>query len=364
MILTGADDTGGYTLGDPLLLTSLEDLDAAGITSDDNPFAYKEVKEFYDEAGKGASLYLMLVADTMSVAQMCDKTNSGGAIKLLNYAQGAICILGAMSDDVAYTAGGGTVTTTTAINGACITAATNLKAMAADYFAAQTPFRGLIGATSYSGVAASLPNLLQGSNNRVGFVLGDTVTGSGAALGLALGRLAKLPVQRKMSRVLDGPLANTSAFLGTSTVEDARGTLQTILDKGFISWFLYPRKTGYFYNGDATNSPESDDYHQIARGRVIDKLQKIAYDTYIQEVDNEVATIAGGLPDPAWAKWLEQQVVAQGKLLMVESGECEEVVCEVPLTQNIVSTNKVSMRIGCGPVGYATFIDIELGYKL
>src|SRR3954462_2823491 len=92
-VLTGVTE-GIYTAGTPILITSMADVATAGITATGNAFAIKQLKEFYDQAGTGAQLFLMLVPATMTVAQMADNTNPNGAKKLLDYAAGKIKVLG------------------------------------------------------------------------------------------------------------------------------------------------------------------------------------------------------------------------------------------------------------------------------
>ncbi len=189
MVLTGAMETG-YTVGTPLLLTNLSDLGTNGITQTGNAFAYKQVKEFYDEAGAGAQLYLMLVDGTERVNNMADNVNTNGAKKLLDFAGGKIKLIGLMTDDgVAYSSGS-PVVNTAGINADVYLAASNMAIMAESYFEAEQPFRVIIGGTSYSGTASSLTDVTSGTtNNRTSILIGDTVTGASACLGLVLGRI-------------------------------------------------------------------------------------------------------------------------------------------------------------------------------
>jgi Protein of unknown function (DUF2586) len=144
--------------------------------------------------------------------------------------------------------------------------------MAAAYFEAEQPFRAIIGGTSYSGVASALNDETDGTtNNRTAILIGDTVTGAAACIGLLLGVISSIPVQRKISRVRTGALTNTAAYVGTSTIETAgAGTLSIIAGKGYITFITYPNVSGYFFSGDPMLTATTDDYSMLARGRVID----------------------------------------------------------------------------------------------
>ena len=365
MILTGVSETGGYTAGIPKLVTSLADVATAGITQVNNLFAYKQIKEFYDQAGSGSQLYLMLVPSTMTVAQMADKTNANGAKKLLDFAAGRIKVLGLLTDDAAITTGGGTVTVTNGLNASVYTAATNALALANDYFAAQQPFRAIIGGTSYSGVAANLTTVNSGStNNRVAVLVGDTVSGLSACMGLLLGVVSSIPVQRKISRVRSGALTNIAAYVGSATIESAGpGMLSVIAGKGFITFTTYPNVSGYFFSGDPMCAATTDDYSMLARGRVVDKAHVLAYTTFVQEVDDEVPVNTDGTLDAGFCKWLSQQIVNQVNNTMTANKEISAVSCFIDPAQNILSTNELKVVLKITPVGYATEIEISLGFE-
>ncbi len=364
IVLTGITDTGGYVSGIPTYVTSMADVASAGITETSNPFAIKQLQEFYNQAGDGAELYLMLVPPTMTIAQMADNTNANGAKKLLDFAAGQIKVLGLLSDDTAIAGGGGTITVTDGLNEDVYTAASNMVVMAEAYFAAEKPFRCVIGGTHYSGVASSLTNETTGTtNNRTAILIGDTASGVSACVGLLLGVVSSIPVQRKISRVRSGALTNTEAYLGTTALESTGGDAATISGKGFITFTTYPNVSGYFFSGDPMLTATTDDYSMLARGRVIDKAHVLAYTTFIQEVDDEVPVNADGTLDSGFCKWLSQQIVNQINNTMTANKEISDVSCYIDPSQNILSTNTLAVVLKVTPVGYATNIEITLGFQ-
>jgi hypothetical protein len=363
LVITGVNE-GLYVAGTPILVTSMTDVATRGITNTLNSFAIKQLTEFYNQAGSGAQLYLMLVPPTMTVAQMADNTNSSGAKVLLNYAGGKIKVLGLLSDDATITAAGGTITISNGLNADVYTAASNMSVMAAAYFHAEKPFRAIIGGTSYSGVAADLTDETSGtSNNRTAILVGDTVSGISACVGLLLGVVSSVPVQRKISRVRTGALTNNTAFVGTATVEAAAGALNVIAGKGFITFITYPNVSGYFFSGDPMCAASTDDYSMLARGRVIDKAHILAYATFVQEVDDEVPVNTDGTLDAGFCKWLSQQIVNQINNTMTANKEISSVSCFIDPAQNILSTNQLNVVLRVTPVGYATDIEISLGFE-
>ena len=367
IVLTGNDETGGYTTETPILVTSMADVAAAGITAINNPFAIKQLQEFYNQAGKGAQLYVMLLKPTVTVAQMADITNPTGAKALLDFAAGKIKVLGLLSDDVATAAAGGTVTVTAGVNADVYTAASHMAVMANAYFEAELPFRAVIGGTSYSGVASALTDETSGTtNNRTAILIGDTdisYSSASACVGLLLGVISSIPVQRKISRVRTGALTNTKAYVGGATVEVAAGDLAVIAGKGYITFTIYPNVSGYFFSGDPMCTATTDDYCMLARGRVIDKAHILAYTTFVQEVDDEVPVNSDGTLDAGFCKWLEQQIVNQVNNTMTANNEISAVGCFIDPSQNILSTNRLNVVLKVTPVGYATDIEISLGFE-
>ena len=364
IVLTGTTDTGGYTQGTPILVTSMDDVTNAGITSAGNPFAIKQLQEFYNQAGDGAQLYVMLTPPTMTVTQMADNTNANGAKKLLDFAGGLIKVLGFLSDDTAIAAAGGTITVMNGLNEDVYTAASNMAIMAAAYFAAEKPFRCVIGGSHYSGVSSSLTNETSGTtNNRTAILVGDTVSGVSACIGLLLGVVSSIPVQRKISRVRTGALTNTEAYLGTTALESTGGDAGIIAGKGFITFITYPNVSGYFFSGDPMLTATTDDYSMLSRGRVIDKAHILAYTTFVQEVDDEVPVNTDGTLDAGFCKWLSQQIVNQVNNTMTANKEISSVSCYIDPSQNILSTNTLNVSLSITPVGYATDIEITLGFE-
>ena len=273
-----------FALNTPYLITKLDGLVALGITSEAtgvNAALYKTVKEFYREAPEGTKLWVMGVAASTSIANLTDKANNNIS-PLLMAARGSINIL------MLKVASAAEPTMSGSIDGAVLTAVTNLQALAEDWAENKyAPFMCLVEALSYNGVAASLPDLTARSDNRVGVVLGDSVSGSaGAAVGLVAGRLAVEPVQRSLARVRSGAIKAETMYIGTNQAE--LGDPDVANDLGYIVPRTFVGKSGYYWSDDHLATGPSDDYCAIPRRRVIDKAYRIAYKTIVDEVAENV----------------------------------------------------------------------------
>lgn len=360
MVLTGASE-GTISTNTPFQINSLQEAANLGLTTTNNAFAYKQIKEFYDEAPTGTALYLMLAPATQKVNQLADKTNSNGAIKLLNYAAGSIRLLGVLCDDVQVYGSSLQAGNANGINADCYTAIANMQVLATQFFQAQTPFRAIIGGSSFNGNANALNNMTQNNYNRVACLIGDTQSGPSAAIGLLLGNLCGLPVQRKVSRVKNGAITSTTAYIGSSAAEQFSNP-DMLYDKGFISFRTFAGKSGYYFSSDATCCSQSDDYACLARGRVIDKAQRIAYALFVNEVDNEVLINADGTLDAGYTKCLEQSISNLLNLSMTATHQISAVQAFIDSAQNVLANNMIQVVLKITPVGYSSDIEIQLGF--
>ena len=357
-----------FALNTPYLITKLDGLVALGITSEAtgaNAALYKTVKEFYSEAPDGTKLWVMGVAASTSIANLTDKANNIIS-PLLMAARGSINIL------MLKVASAAEPTMSGSIDGAVLTAVTNLQALAEDWTVNKyAPFMCLVEALSYNGVAASLPDLTARSDNRVGVVLGDSVTGSaGAAVGLVAGRLAAEPVQRSLARVRSGAIKAETMYIGTNQAE--LGDPDVANDLGYIVPRTFVGKSGYYWSDDHLATGASDDYCAIPRRRVIDKAYRIAYKTLVDEIAENVQVNTEGKLAAFHCKGVETSVESAIVNSMTSEGNLGNdpdnasdlgVQCYIDPDQNILATSRLEINLKVKPHGYSKYIDVKLGFK-
>ena len=362
-----------FALNTPYLITKLDELVSKGITSgeeDANATLYKAVKEFYNEAPDGSKLWIMGVADTVTLADIVDKTKDN-AKKLLVAANGTIRTLAVkIKDKSAYTP-----TVTTGIDGTVRTAITNAQALAE--WATETlfaPVMVLLEGRHYTGNAETLVSnpINTGNNNRVGVVIGDTVKDSkGAAVGLLAGRIASIPVQRSVARVRTGSIVATTMYIGGVAAE--LGNPETINDCGFICPRTFVGKGGYFWSDDKLAAEASDDYSLIPRRRVADKAYRITYTTLINEVAEEISVTDDGKISAPVVKAIQTAVESAIVNNMTSRGNLGNdpsdpndmgVECYINPDQNIVATSRLDVQVRIKPHGYSKYINVSLGFKV
>jgi hypothetical protein len=365
-----------YTLGTPILITSAASAITGGnaLSMTHNAFALSQINNFYAQPGNTtAQLYFMGVADTMTVADMCDHSNSNGIIKLWNYANGAMKGFGALSDDTLVTVPG-----VTGVNTDCYTAVTNAQAFCVAAQAAFKPCFAVIGGTSYSGTVGDVTDETDGtSSNYAQLLIGDIEApggysgGKGAAVGYYLGKIASCDVAVKVSDRTQGPLAGVNeAYVGSETIEVAGGDMITLANKGIITFCNVPNLVGYFFGnnvfglpGDRMCTVASDDYNTLTARRVINKAFTLVYGKLASTVDGHVPTLITGVIEPKYAAWLQLQMDNLIDRNMTSAGEDSGVTAFVDPTQNIVTSGGVTVNVSLGEDGYASGINVKLGLQ-
>lgn len=340
----------------------LDEFEAAGINAaydtTNTVKVWRQIKEFYDEAGDGAELWVMLVSQATTMTSILDKTQAF-AKKLLDDAAGRIKLLG-----VGRNPAGGYTPNTTAnqIDLDVINALVTGQALADDMQAAFRPIGIVLEGYAFTGTTAGLADLKAQTKKNISILIGNSESGARAAIGILLGRLAKIPVMRNPGRVKDLSLPIIAGFIGTSAFETVESSATAIHDKGFITLRKFTGKAGYYFSDDPTAVAATDDYSSLARVRVINKAIRIAYATYVEEILDEVEI------DPttgfiAAVKAKYYQSLIERAINTAMAGEISGFSAVVSPTQNVLSTNKICVEARIVPVGYAKEIEVQLGFS-
>ncbi|MCX6232618.1 MAG: DUF2586 family protein [Bacteroidetes bacterium] len=361
MVVSGVVTTGYLTLGEAVRLFSFQAFLDLGFIAANNAIAYSDVKAFYDMAGEGAELWLMVVSDATLLTALCDKDTVGiSAKKLLDAAAGRIRILSInRKAPVGYvslyaTGLGG-------VDDDCFAAITKLEALRLVYAAAYKPFRAIICGQGFRTTTIGALDLKTMVNKGVQVALGSSAAGV-VLCGLLLGRYAAIPVQRNPARVKDGNIGISAAcFPDGVAVNAVEASWNAIHDKGYLFIRNYYGKAGFFFTDDPTCTANANDYCSFARGRVIDKALCIAYTTLIEELndDIEVDQDNGYISAGIIASWKSNVENALQQNMTGEISGSPE--CYINPKQNFLSADKVAVSINIVPKGYSKKIDITLG---
>lgn len=370
-IALGATEVAGddkFKLGAAYQIKKLAALEELGVTAENNPNLYRNVKDFYAESGDGTELWVMGFANTSTFTTVLDKDTASGAKSLLLATKGKIRGLIVFKTPAA----GYNSTVTAGLDNDVMSALVKAQALG-DWSTEEryAPIFTLIEGYDYSGDATKLTDLRTMTYNRCGIVIGNTTKNSkNAAMGVVAGRIARSAVQRKISRVKSGALAPLEIYVGSKLAEEA--DVESVNDKGFITFRTFVGKAGYFIADDHLATAATDDYNSLSNRRVIDKAYRIAYNTLIDSLNDEVPISTDGNLSPAWCTSVkgdvEQSIItsmtANGNLGNDPSDPDDTgVECSINYQQNILATSLLTAGLRVKPNGYAKYIDVNLGFK-
>lgn len=369
ILCTGVVVVSKFALLTPYVIRSFAELETTyGITTANNPNIVKIFTDFYAMAETGTEVWLMAFANTVTLAQMVDSTIAANGKALVLAANGRLRGL-----IVARTPVSGYVPVTTSGIDADVAAAVLAAQILAEWAATtlMAPLFVMIEGRAYTGVAANLVDQGTLTKNRVGILIGDTVASSGnACMGLLAGKIASIPVQRNIGRVRDGAIATLTAYLFDKTVE--LGDPGSVHDKGYITLRNFVGRAGYFFSDDHLCTLPTDDYHTLTARRTVDKAYRIAYDTLLNELLDEIPVNDDGTIAATKAKGIETKVENAIINSMTINGELGNnpgdqndtgASCFIDHTQNLVSTGTLTITVRVKPFGYSKYIDVKLGFK-
>lgn len=335
MIVVMDSSPAGHAFGDAKAYTRYDDL----------PEELQEVEAvrlFFAEA-PGRRCWIMPVADTNTIPDIVDAQATDPYAKDLINKSDDIRFIGVVNESLS--------------NADVETAGANAASLR-EHFAEQYQYVRIFLPVTYD---ESLPDLGESTYQGVGFI----VSPAGDEVGLFLGRRSKIRVQRNVGRVKDGALAVSYAELVSGTpLEDDMPKVEEVFDKRYISLRTYVGRSGYYFTGDPLGVSESDDYAFDTDRAVIDKAAMIAYDTYLDELNDDVETDEDGSITTTAAKELQGLIENAIDQAMTANEEISYVNAFVDDTQNIVSTNKVEVVLGIGKKGYLSEITVKLGWEV
>jgi hypothetical protein len=361
----------------PYLVTSMQDVAALGIVDDvDNHIVYKTLSEFFKEAGSGTELWIYAVPRTDLLSDKFKPDGVTGVVPVksfLDATNGKIRgLMTCFNPDGTFTSD-----VVDGLESEVLELVAAAQTFAEDYTQNQyAPFFVVTEGYGFNGTHADLPDLTTMEYNRVGILLGDTETrtgtyaSKGAAIGVLGGRIAKNAVHVNIGKVRDGALTPLELFIVDDTADVYNvGALHA---KGFITFRKHVNRSGYYFTDDPLATLTSDDYHYLARRRVIDKAFRIAYDALLDFLLDDIDVNSNGSISPIYAKTMQGVVENRIFNSMTTNGELSTdatdandlgVRAEIDLTHNVTSSSTIKLSgLQVKPKGYARWIDVPLGF--
>lgn len=360
----------GLALNEPKLIYSLQEAIDLGITSTATPYAYRQIKGFYDAynfitGSEIAPLFIMMTADTQTLEETADKDEPNGLIKVLNFANGKVRLAAiGRKPDGAYVPD-----VTNGVEADSIAAVANGQLLCNTLFAAHNPLRMFVEQRGFLiANVASLEDYETHEENRVRPTLGSGLADGTADVGIELGLAAGLPLRRNIGRVKNGALLFLSnAYVGDTAIEDLTAA-DTIYDKGYGFFRTYPNKNGYFVNDDRMATSKADDYGYLYRGRCIDEVHRILYRVYVEYINDDFEAIEGGKIDPGviatMTKEMKDAVKVELSTELSKQDDGSFIKVTIDPEQNVVTAGKTKIKFRVRAKGHFKDFEAELGFEL
>ncbi|GAB6009563.1 DUF2586 family protein [Dysgonomonas reticulitermitis] len=355
----GVTDT--FALAKHYSIRKLTDLEALGVTAENNALFHQTVKHFYTEAPEGTQVFVVGYPSTLKMSDVLSKDNpylrnviesTNGQLRGLvvtKVAEATPTITNGLNDDMA----------------AAMLNAQMLGEWSKD--ARYAPIFTILDGLDFSGDAQELKDLKKHQYNRVGVVIGSTEKGSAnQAVGLIAGRIASTSIDTNIGRVANGALNVLTMYAGDTPIELA--DTESIYNFSYMTFRTFTGISGYFIADDLLATKETDDYNHLTALRTIDKAFRIAYAVLITQLLDKVQVKSNGtMLQPVIVSW--QQIV-ENAITSNMTGELSDdngdggVQCYIDPTQDVLATSTINIELRVRPYAYARYINVLLGFTI
>lgn len=363
MVFSGTAVATKIALSEPKQIFSSDALEDLGMTEDNNPVAYRDIKDFYGKAGEGAELNFMLVSDATNLTDICNVTNDI-AKKLITFTQDrGVILLVNRKPAVGYTP-----TITNGMDNDVWDAITKLNEMAVQYQTKNAPFVGILPALYFDTTEINeIPLRSTLTTDNVALSTACEKADGHISMGALAGWLVRHQVSENFSRIASGPIFNTGFFPDMVPSLNLKNAWSAINNKAFIYLYKEPGKQGYFFNDDSTMTTVSSDYSSISWNRTINKVHRIAYTTLVEKLrdDVDINPVTGKVETSLLSDWesdVENDIIAN----MVNTGvtkkpEISGVKCIIDPNSDILN-DKMDVTIQIVRRGQVKTFNVKIGY--
>ena len=338
---------------------------------------------FFAEAPEGTEVHITCLANTNSLSQLAAATN---VEKSLNSAAGKARLFGVVKfPDVSYTP--------TVLNGFDTdvhAAVPILQTIANTWLTAKKPFRFFVHGYANTGVYGNALDYAT-TTNRNGHIVASELNASAAiATLMVMGRAAKSSPQQNAGRIKSGSLNTLPAWGltigGTDIGSVTEATLNGYWDKRYITLEKNQTAAGFVITDDNSLVIKTDDYNNLRHGRVMDNAVRVAFQTYYNELKDDVDVDESGRISKVAEKALETAIenaidtVMRPQLSKKADGRTADVTCLVNPDYaaniamynqngissepnfNLLQTGTVYLFVKLKPKGCLKYIKIFIGF--
>lgn len=378
IITTGVAVVGGLTLGEIYPLKSVADLEALGVdaaydTTNKTLIHHHLTRLFF--RNPSATVYLMVLAQTVTLTQMVDVANTSNAKKLLKDT-GKRMILGVIRNP----ASGYTPTLTGGLDGDVLTAIPKAQELIDEEDTEYRYHVAVVEGRSFNGTAAASTDLRTLDSDGVAVVVAadndisgvDALYNGYAAVGDFLGMLSKAAVSQNPAEVIDAFNLTSAAkgyFINPGLSSNAlittynKASLDTLHDKGYIFASNPGGISGCWFNDSHTCTSIASDYAYLENNRTINKAMELVRTALLPYLNARlrVDENTGYLQD---ADRLGLEETAKNALegMLTDGDISGGIDCFIEPEQNLLSSSTLAIKVTFIPVAIGRQIEVSIGF--
>lgn len=226
----------------------------------------------------------------------------------------------------------------------------------------------------------TLANLASYTNPNVSVVIGQDGAGQGnylyvtqaksiTCLGATLGAVAFAKVSEDIAwiskfNISNGYECDTLKFAnGDSVKTTSQSKLNTLDNYRYIFLINYVGIAGSYFNDSHCAIAVSSDYAYIENNRTIDKAVRGIYSSMLPNLNSPLTLNANGTLKDTTVAYFESQAEINLEQ-MVRDNELSAFDVTIDPTQNVLSTNNLTIAVKLVPIGVARQITVNIGFTL
>ncbi|MDB9498576.1 DUF2586 family protein [Nodularia spumigena] len=375
---TATSTTAALALGAIVELNGVSDAEGYGLNTaydtTNGVLVYHHISRFFSR-NKSAKLFLMLVAQTVTLTQICTRTQPylkallSSSLAAGRIRQAAVCLNPLSS----YTG-----TLTGGLDGDVITAIPKAEEIAAEEFSLFRPVVILVEGRRFNGTATAATDLRTLNAPNVGVViaqdkavadaLGNVPNKYYAAVGDVLGLMSAAPVNESLGWVDKYPLTdtltgrfNTCGLSSNVDISSHEADYSTLHDKGYI--FALPRvgRPGFYLNGSSSCVLISNDRAYLENSRVVNKAARIVRTVLVGHINRPIPLTRDGKMEPAIKSGIESAAKAALTNQMQNAGEISDCAVAIDGNHNFITNGEqFDVQFDIVPVGVARRISATI----
>jgi hypothetical protein len=367
LIANGVAVGGGLQLGTTYKLQRIDDAIALGITAAydtaNDVLLYEHIKEFFRINSNGI-LWLLVVAKTVTFADMVDKSIATNAKKLLIDANGDINQLGVAFNPAVASAS----------DVELLAAIPKAQLLAVEEYELHRPVHIVLEGKGFDSTSVTNLHTLNVPNVSVMVGQSKAVAGTSAhttrygAVGTLLGAISLASVNENIGWVRKFPLLGDNlqdfSIMNVDSLTITESLKNDLNDKGYIFFNRPARKTNIYFNDSHTGAELTSDFLYIENNRTINKATRIIYDALIDDLNSpiNVDPTTGFIPAEV-VKAMETLGNKAINDLMLKQGELSGFTFTINEEQNILSTSELETELTLTPTGTARTITVKIGFN-